>query len=163
MIERLAQWLRNWQGRRTLRRIRRYERMYHMLQIIRFDQDQVPPKLTQKFLREMCGTEFLLGHGALAYMPDRGNSDDDNPKHFHEDFNQGVLDDFKGTFVAYWKGMICAQSCNRKRLMREIKDYHGSSNMTIFRVPKEAGAIERAIEMAIPESEICMARSLQAY
>ena len=51
------------------------------------------------------------------------------------DLRNGTLKFYEGTFVAYWKGILCGQSVNGEALLKRASDYYGSSNLAIFKVP----------------------------
>ncbi len=81
-------------------------------------------------------TKYILSHEELARQPERGESLLDNIVSFREDFMQGLLNRYRGSAVAYHKGILCGQSMSMRGLAQKAASYYGSSDLTIFRVPR---------------------------
>ena len=79
--------------------------------------------------------EFILNHGALSRQATRGDRARDNVPCFSDDLRDGLLEPYNGTFVAYHKGTLCGQSSDGPALYTRAKDYYGSSDLAVFRVP----------------------------
>lgn len=78
--------------------------------------------------------EFILTPGALSSQPDRGK-DADNTEYFGKDLESGRLNAFRGSFVAYQKGVLCGQSKDRDLLFRSARACYGQSSLDVFQVP----------------------------
>ena len=92
-----------------------------------------------------CKYEFLLSHDALAKQPDRGDDGSSNAPCFKEDYEQGKLNRYRGTYVAYHKGVLCGQSKEGDLLYKAATNYYGRSNLVVFEVPKNPDLLETKI------------------
>lgn len=88
--------------------------------------------------------EFLFSHEELSRH--KRNDWVSNQPYFQMDYRQGKLDEYKGTFVAYHKGVMCGQSADGQKLYSEAEQYYGKSNLAVFRVPKTWEEMETAIQ-----------------
>ena len=77
--------------------------------------------------------EFLLDHDFIAKIEERNGGD--SKRSYKEDLEKGMLNGYRGTFVAYQKGTFCGQSSDERLLINEGTDYYGASNLEIFHVP----------------------------
>ena len=93
--------------------------------------------------------EYILGYAALARAPERGHVAEDNPTFFKIDFRNGALNQYVGTYVAYHKGILAGQSEDGEALFRKFKSMHGSSSLTVFRIPENNKELAQAVENAI--------------
>jgi len=91
-------------------------------------------------------TEFLLSHEDLAQCVVRGDGlPTDNATFFKFDYKTGILDRYKGTAVAYHKGILCGQSSDIELLLHEASTYFGGSSLTVFPVPASLADLEKAV------------------
>ena len=60
-----------------------------------------------------------------------------------------TLDSYRGTSVAYHKGILCGQSINGRELYDEAQQYYGSSNLAVFRVPRRTESLENLLREAL--------------
>jgi hypothetical protein len=93
--------------------------------------------------------EFILSHKFLSLQEERGESAADNIPNFRNDFLNGKLKDYEGTFVSYQKGILCGQSENRKQLFNKATEYYGFSSLAVFNVPMFETNLEDAIKNAL--------------
>jgi hypothetical protein len=93
-------------------------------------------------------TEYILNHGDLVHQRDRGDSASANIPCFKEDVLNGRLNNYKETFVAYQKGILCGQSKNQEELFKKATGYYGFSSLAVFMVPKEISQLENSIKEA---------------
>ena len=93
--------------------------------------------------------EYILSYEALAHQQQRGHIAKDNPVFFEVDFRNGALNRYKGTYVAYHKGILAGQSGDGKELFRKFKSMHGSSSLTVFKVPEDTRGLAAAVQEAI--------------
>lgn len=93
--------------------------------------------------------EYILSHEELARQEVRGDVGLDNIPFFKMDFRRGTLDCYKGTAVAYHKGILCGQSENKEGLFEQAKSYYGSSNLAVFEVPNNTTGLEKSINEAL--------------
>ena len=63
-----------------------------------------------------CGREFIMSHRLLAERDTRGDDHVSNVNFFLEDLSRGIMDRYKGTYVAYHKGVFCGQSKEGEKL-----------------------------------------------
>ena len=77
---------------------------------------------------------YLLSHGSLAKIPDKGRNGTVNLPCLREDLDNGRLDQYRGSWVAYHKGVLCGESSEGRGLYEAAWTYYGKSNLTIFRV-----------------------------
>ena len=87
-------------------------------------------------IREIRLDEFILSHMELAKRQESQKADLPNAMHFAADLLADHLERYRGTFVAYQKGVLCAQSQDRENLARRAESYFGTSSLDIFQVPK---------------------------
>jgi hypothetical protein len=92
--------------------------------------------------------EYILNHDDLASKRDRGDSASANIPCFKEDFLKGRLNNYKETFVAYQKGILCGQSKNQEELFKKATSYYGFSSLAVFMVPKEISQLENSVKEA---------------
>ena len=90
-------------------------------------------------------TEFILDHDGLAKQKIRAEELSDVKSFFKMDYRNGTLESYKGTFVLYWKGILCGQSANAERLLKKAQNYYGRSNLLLFEVPKKESQLDRVI------------------
>mgnify|MGYP001560746907 CR=1 FL=1 len=83
------------------------------------------------------GREFVLSHHALSKVPDRCETRGENKTVMSADLKTGMLDHYKGSFVAYQKGVLCGQSADAARLTKAAGMYYGDSGLSVFKVPEE--------------------------
>ncbi len=91
-------------------------------------------------------SEFLYSHGELAAHDDRANSTEGNAACFINDLLTGTLERYRGTYVAYQKGILCGQSSKRS-LYNAASAYYGSSSLSVFRVPDNKIEDEPCVEL----------------
>ena len=87
---------------------------------------------------------YILSHGMLSRQDERGKtgSIEDNVNSFKEDFENGRLEVYRGTYAAYQKGILCGQHINREILYETASQYFGKSGLSIFRVPSYSEELE---------------------
>lgn len=83
--------------------------------------------------------EFYLSHGALAQQPSQFG---DDRSLFVHDLIDGKFKDYRGSFVAYQKGVFCGQSGDGQHLYNCLGRYYGVSSLVVFRVPARSEKIE---------------------
>ena len=100
--------------------------------------------------------EYILGYDALSAQPSRGDSGQDNVNFFEMDLRNGRLKKYTGSYVAYWKGVLCGQSRERDHLYNVVVSVHGRSNLAVFPVPENAEkqTVLKALEDALGEFRI---------
>ena len=81
-----------------------------------------------------CLEEYILSHGDLAREPE-GPNGLANAVCFMADLWRQRLEPYRGTFVAYHRGVLCGQSANRDVLWTEASAYYGSSTLAVLHVP----------------------------
>lgn len=94
-------------------------------------------------------TEYILSHDDLASKSDRGDSPAANVPCFKNDILKGRLDNYKNTFVAYQKGILCGQSKDGKELYNFASSYYGFSSLAVFKVPNSKVELENLLNEAI--------------
>ncbi len=95
--------------------------------------------------------EYLLDHGGLSSFPDKGDTEKVNVPCFRKDSEEGRLDFYRGTCVAYHKGVLCGQSSDGSDLYDKAKGYYGKSNLAVFRVPNVGETLDSVLEEAMGE------------
>ena len=95
--------------------------------------------------------EYLLDHRGLSSFPDKGSNEKVNVPCFKEDFERGRLDFYRGTSVAYHKGVWCGQSSDRNDLYEAEKGYYGKSNLAVFQVPSKGETLDTILTEALGE------------
>src|SRR3989344_7990181 len=94
--------------------------------------------------------EYLLNHQGLARFPDKGPDGEINLPSFRDDFEQGRIELAGGeTWVAYHKGVLCGRAAKGWKLYDAAASYYGSSNLAVFRVPKERESIDDTLKDAL--------------
>ncbi len=88
--------------------------------------------------------EYILTHGQLSAQKERGDSYLDNFPAFEEDLKLARLDDYRGDFIAYQKGILCGHSKNGHELYETATSYYGGSSLAVFRVPMNDEPLESA-------------------
>jgi hypothetical protein len=84
--------------------------------------------------------EFVLDPKESVRIPDRCQDEGGNIVYFVIDIKDGKLDNYEGTYVAYWHGNLYGQSSNGRLLQREAsKLYDG---ITVFKVPDDLDEIK---------------------
>jgi hypothetical protein len=96
-----------------------------------------------------CRHDYLLSHEELSHQESRGESGSDNVPFFRKDVTSGLLDDYKGTAVAYHKGVLCGQDKDSDELFRKASSYYGTSSLAVFLVPEEASKLEDSVSGAL--------------
>jgi len=96
-----------------------------------------------------CRHDYLLDHGELSNQKSRGESGSDNVRCFRSDVTSGILDDYKGTAVAYHKGVLCGQGKDDDALFKKACSYYGTSSLAVFLVPEEASGLEKSVSGAL--------------
>ncbi len=76
--------------------------------------------------------EYYLTHGALAQQPTRAG---DNQSLFVHDLIDGRFLGYRGSYVAYQKGVLCGQSVDGETLFDCTGRYYGISSLGVFKVP----------------------------
>ncbi|UCD03781.1 MAG: hypothetical protein JSW73_04550 [Candidatus Woesearchaeota archaeon] len=113
-------------------------------------------------LKRITHKEFLLSHEELAKQKG-GNSKTDNTIFFIAEFNKGDLDRYRGTFVAYQKGVLCGQSKYGIVLYNQAKSYYGGSSLSVLRVPKSGETLDSVLKecnnYGLSEDEISILKS----
>ncbi|MBS3169617.1 hypothetical protein J4210_03960 [Candidatus Woesearchaeota archaeon] len=94
--------------------------------------------------------EYLLSHQGLARFPDKGPDEEINLPSFQNDLEQGRVESAAGeTWVAYHKGVLCGRAAEGRKLYDAATSYYGSSNLAVFRVPKERESIDDTLKDAL--------------
>lgn len=91
--------------------------------------------------------EYYLTHGELSQQPERGSSEKANLPSFRDDFRKGFLIGYDG-FVAYHKGNLCGQASDGEELFDTTRQYYGSSDLAVFRVPHATETIDDVLKEA---------------
>jgi hypothetical protein len=80
--------------------------------------------------------EYVLSPEEISKYDRFGLSDfgENNFLNFKRDLLIHNLNFYKGTFVAYNKGILCGQSENRELLYQEASKLHGTENLAVFKV-----------------------------
>ncbi len=68
----------------------------------------------------------------------RGDAPDVNSDFFMQELRGGMLDKYRGMFVAYQKGFLCGSGNDMERLYETASEAHGQSGLAVFRVPKKS-------------------------
>jgi hypothetical protein len=77
--------------------------------------------------------EYILSHNGLSQFKESDYPNANNIS-FQKDLEEGKLNDYAGTYVLYWKGILTGQSRNGDKLIEKAKNYYGSSNLKMFEV-----------------------------
>ena len=87
--------------------------------------------------------EYILSHEALSHYETpntvRALANIDG---FARDFKRKNLEKYSGTFVCYWKGILCGQSKYADKLFDTARNYYGHSHLSLFRVPVKPETLE---------------------
>jgi hypothetical protein len=94
----------------------------------------------KKELSIIALNEYILNHGELAKQPNCGDNASSNLPAFIRDLSDNRLERYKGTFVLYWKGILCGQSEHPDLLYKQASDYYGKSHLACFFVPQHKSA-----------------------
>lgn len=92
--------------------------------------------------------EYVLCHDALARFKKKTLDASANLLSFVTDTAEGKLDHLHDTFIAYWKGILCGQSRDGKKLYDQASAYYGSSNLAVFQVVKKEHPLADAVKNA---------------
>ena len=91
--------------------------------------------------------EFVLSKDDYAARPPRGRDGcaSQTTRAFIDDFRAGVLNRYRGTFVAYKKGILIGQSSDQKLLLLTTGRTYGLDQLAVFPVPRVKESLESAI------------------
>lgn len=103
----------------------------------------------EKKLQIVQFREYILSIEKLIEEPGRGIDHADNAPYFKVDFLEMKLDRYKGTYVAYHKGILAGQSKDGNLLFHEFSCVHGDSSLMVFRVPENRESLDAAVADAI--------------
>jgi hypothetical protein len=95
--------------------------------------------------------DYILSHDALSKQKERAETGSNNDFFFRKDFENHLLDKYKGTSVLYWKGIMCGQSKDGRKLWQKASSYYGQSNLTVFLVPQSLEELNHALGYSIKE------------
>lgn len=80
--------------------------------------------------------EYLLDHGALSRLKEKGRNAGVNVPCFLSDYVQGKFEGSEGMWVVYHKGVCCGRGIDGDELYETAREYYGSSNLAVFKVEK---------------------------
>ena len=99
--------------------------------------------------------EYILSHGGLSKQLDRGETAADNLLFFKLDLRQRRLNRYQeGSYVAYHKGVLCGQSSEGLRLFNTAKEYYGSSNLAVFKIPKKDERLSELVGVILGDGNV---------